>query len=176
MDGAITLTSTPGKGSTFTVTLPLMVGSNTQLEQKPAPPKEAAKSQSEHKVLLVEDYAANILVAGTYLESFGYACDVAENGYEAIEKARTGTYLAILMDVQMNGINGFETTRLIHAQEAKESKPRTPIIGMTAHALTGDGERCMAVDMDDYLSKPYNPDVLEEKLAYYTRQIASPNT
>ena len=117
------------------------------------------------KVLLVEDYAANILVATTFLEYFGYAYDLAKNGMEAIEKVKTGDYVAVLMDVQMHGMNGFDATRLIRDYEQQTGKPRVHIIGMTAHALAGDSERCLATGMDDYLSKPFNSEVLSRKLA-----------
>ena len=117
------------------------------------------------KVLLVEDYAANVLVATTFLDYFGYAYDLAKNGMEAIEKVKTGDYVAVLMDVQMHGMNGFDATRLIREYEQRTGKPRVHIIGMTAHALAGDSERCLATGMDDYLSKPFNPDVLSRKLA-----------
>jgi CheY-like chemotaxis protein len=125
---------------------------------------QAIAGKTRQRVLLVEDYAANILVAGSYLELFGYDFDVAENGVEAVQKAKNGCYIAILMDVQMQGMNGFEATRLIRAHERQMNKPRIPIVGMTAHALMGDRERCIEADMDEYLSKPYNPDKLESLL------------
>src|SRR5690606_18058041 len=113
----------------------------------------------------VEDYPANVLVATTYLEMFGYDFDVAANGIEAIEKFREGEYVAILMDVQMQGMDGLTATRAIRELEEGERRERTPIIGMTAHALVGDRERCIAAGMDDYMPKPFNPDDFEEKLA-----------
>ena len=170
MGGTIAIESSPAEGAVFTVKLPVMTGDLEKPPYHPAATEEApepsAAPQHEHRILLVEDYAANVLVAGSYLELFGYSYDVADNGYEAIEKAKTGNYLAILMDVQMHGINGFETTRLIRMHEKQTGKPATPIIGMTAHALVGDKERCIAAGMDDYLSKPYNPAELKQKLAH----------
>lgn len=167
MNGTITIESVPDKGSTFTVTLPLMVGENKDMAQLATETESLVQhsAEQEHRVLLVEDYAANVLVATSYLDSFGYSYDVVDNGHDAVEKAKNGNYLAILMDVQMPGINGFEATKLIRDNEKSDGKRRVHIIGMTAHALTGDRERCLAVDMDDYLSKPYDPEVLEEKLA-----------
>ncbi len=167
MGGTIWLTSAVGKGSTFTVKLPMRVGGGEVQAEANVPFAAEAFTKQSFRVLLVEDYAANVLVAGSYLEQFGYAYDVVDNGYDAVEKAKSGQYLAILMDVQMHGINGFETTRLIRAHEKSTGMPRVPILGMTAHALMGDRERCLEADMDDYLSKPYNPTELERKLAAY---------
>jgi CheY-like chemotaxis protein len=116
------------------------------------------------KVLLVEDYAPNILVATTFLDCFGYAYDTASNGIEALAKIETGKYFAVLMDVQMYGMNGLEATAEVRKNEAAGNKGRLHIIGMTAHAQTGDREKCLAAGMDDYLPKPFNPDELKEKL------------
>ncbi len=117
-------------------------------------------------ILLVEDYPANILVATTFLEQFGYSYEVAHNGLEAVEKIKNGArdYAAILMDVQMPGMNGYETTRAIRSHEQQRGR-LTPIMGMTAHALSGDRERCLGAGMNDYISKPFNPDELKQKIA-----------
>ena len=115
-------------------------------------------------VLLVEDYEPNVMVASAYLERFGYNCDVANNGNEAVTKVKENEYAAILMDVQMHGMNGFEATREIRAYEEQLAKNRITIIGMTAHALAGDREKCIEAGMDDYISKPFNPDELKSKL------------
>ena len=124
-------------------------------------------------MLLVEDYAPNVLVATTLLEEFGYRVDVASNGYQAVEKATQNTYIAVLMDVQMHGMNGLDATKTIRTHEAHEKKRSTYIIGMTAHALMGDRERCLDAGMDDYMSKPFNPDMLEAMLAKLTQQRAA---
>lgn len=116
------------------------------------------------KILLVEDHAANVMVASLYLEQYGYEYDVATSGIEAVEKAKLGGYCTILMDVQMDGLNGLEATRQIREFEVRSSTARIPIIGMTAMALSGDRERCLDVGMDDYISKPFNPLELEQKL------------
>ena len=131
----------------------------------------AEHASAQPRVLLVEDYAANILVATTFLEHFGYAYDLAKDGREAVEKAKTGNYVAALMDVQMYGMNGFEATRLIREHEKQTGKPRMLIIGMTAHALAGDRERCLSTGMDDYISKPFNHETLSKKLALAREMI-----
>ncbi len=122
------------------------------------------------KVLLVEDYAANVLVATTYLEMFGYACDVASNGVEAAEKAKSGEYFAILMDIEMEGMNGLDATRAIREDEAATGRKPVHIVGMSAHAGSSHRERALEAGMDDYLPKPFNPDDFEDKLAELAKQ------
>jgi len=114
-------------------------------------------------ILLVEDYKANVLVATALLEEFGYEYSVANNGQEALNMVKDSNYDLILMDVQMPGIDGFEATHFIREGE-KESGAHVPIIGMTAHALAGDRERCLAIGMDDYIAKPFHPDEFKAKL------------
>ena len=121
------------------------------------------------RVLLVDDHEANILIAGTYLEKFGYAYDVAPNGLEAISKAGSGDYFAALMDIQMPTMDGIEATRHIRNAEIMNDRPRLPIIAFTAHYLVADRERCMLAGMDEYLTKPFNPEHMEKLL----RQLAS---
>ncbi len=166
MGGTINVESTPGSGSIFTVSLPLKIDKDNASE---ASPKVSTTSNIHHphypaRVLLVEDYPANILVATTFLEQFGYSYDLAKDGMEALKKAQSGNYIAILMDVQMYGMNGFEATRKIREYEKQNGKPHILIIGMTAHAMAGDRERCLACGMDDYVSKPFDHEELRSKL------------
>ena len=163
MGGRINVESVLGKGSIFKVTLPMMIAEKIEKNSDQIPvaasPDTMIPSVKQH-VLLVEDYAPNVLVAQTVLESFGFDVDVAGNGLEAYEKAITDDYSLVLMDVQMPGMNGFDATRMIRDHEVRHSIQPIPIIGMTAHALSGDRERCLASGMDDYLPKPFNPDLL----------------
>jgi CheY-like chemotaxis protein len=116
-------------------------------------------------VLIVEDYAPNVLVATLMLEEMGYEAEAAESGIEALERLTHSDthYHAILMDVQMHEMDGFETTRRIRDLEPVKGF-RYRIIGVTAHALAGDRERCIEAGMDDYLSKPIQPGLLAQKL------------
>ena len=107
--------------------------------------------RAQLRVLVVDDVDANRRLAQALLHRFGYASEVATSGLEAVEMTTAGRYGAILMDVQMPGIDGMEATRRIHERLGAAS-PR--IIAMTANALPGDRERYLAAGMDDYLSKP----------------------
>jgi len=169
MDGTISVDSREGSGSTFTIYLPL-AHSGAGLQTRAAQPEGSRRVAREEKtqgqrVLLVEDYAPNALVAGVFIEQFGYAYDVAESGTIALEKFSKHHYDAILMDVQMQGMDGYQTTRAIRAREKERRTTRTKIIGMTAHALAGDREKCLAAGMDDYIAKPFRPEDLRKKLA-----------
>jgi signal transduction histidine kinase/ActR/RegA family two-component response regulator len=176
MGGRIDLDSVPGAGSTFTVTIPFAIApsdnAHGDIGSGVADDDNARAREPQCLILLVEDYEPNILVAQTILEEFGYAVDVARNGAEAVEKTAINTYAAVLMDVQMHGMNGLDATRAIRMREkltpAALSVPRLPVIGMTAHALAGDREKCMDAGMDDYISKPFKPDELDAKIRALT--------
>jgi two-component system sensor histidine kinase/response regulator len=116
--------------------------------------EKSAISQKGVKLLLVEDNADNQKLAARLLEKYGYRCDIASNGVEALERMTRENYPLILMDCQMPEMDGFEATAAIRKHE--QPQPRIPIVAMTAHALAGDRERCLAAGMDDYLPKPIN--------------------
>lgn len=170
MHGSIHVDSIVNKGSVFTLILPL--------EEAPAfaalapsmsahdKPREEPIAQ-QGTILLVEDYPANILVATLMLEHLGFSVDVATSGEEALEllQKRSEPYAAILMDVQMQDMDGLETTRRIRQME-KEKQFNHFIMGVTAHALSGDKEKCIQAGMNDYISKPINSDILAKKLDF----------
>jgi two-component system, sensor histidine kinase and response regulator len=114
------------------------------------------------RILVAEDNVVNQLVIETMLDKRGFAVDVAADGAEALATLAHGTYAAVFMDCQMPNIDGYEATRRIRAQE--RDGERLPVIAMTAHAMKGDRERCLAAGMDDYLSKPLRPDALDAVL------------
>lgn len=123
---------------------------------------------SQKHILLVEDYPANVLVATTLLEDFGYSYEVATSGEEALIKIQKGAFNVALMDVELStAMSGFEATRRVRELEAGRTD-RLPIIAMTAHALAGDRERCLEAGMDDYISKPFDADELREKLERFS--------
>jgi CheY-like chemotaxis protein/HPt (histidine-containing phosphotransfer) domain-containing protein/two-component sensor histidine kinase len=121
------------------------------------------------RVLLAEDNAVNQEVARCMVESFGCRVDVASNGREALDALSKTRYDLVFMDCQMPELDGYAATRIFREQEAQKIKnqqgraqaiSRTPIIAMTGHAMQGDREQCLAIGMDDYLSKPFNLDGL----------------
>jgi CheY-like chemotaxis protein len=121
-------------------------------------------TENNGHILVVEDYKANVLVVTALLEEFGYSFTVAKNGQEALERVKEEPFDLILMDVQMPGIDGFEATQLIREWEKGGDGKRTPIIGLTAHALSGDRQRCLSHGMDDYIAKPFHPDDFKNKI------------
>jgi two-component system, sensor histidine kinase and response regulator len=120
-------------------------------------------------VLLAEDNLVNQKLATRLLEKMGHRVTLAADGSEAVRAHASGRFDLILMDVQMPEINGFEATAQIRERE-KRTGEHVPIIALTAHAIQGDRDRCLAAGMDDYLSKPLNAALLAEKLDIIARQ------
>ncbi len=132
----------------------------------PEVPAEQAARVESGCILLVEDNTVNQRVASRMLEKLGYRFEVVPNGLRALESVRSTSYLAILMDCQMPEMDGFEATAEIRKLE--RNGERVPIIAMTALAMNGDRERCLAAGMDDYISKPVH---VEELHTVLTRWI-----
>lgn len=164
MQGEINVESEIGKGTTFTVSLPLKLATEAGLVEKVEITVERQKDPNDIKVLVVEDFEPNVLVATTFLDKLGYPFEIAREGKQAVEMAMKGDFAAILMDIQMPGMSGFEAVREIRDFERRSGRPHVFIIGVTAHALVGDRERCIAEGMDEYMSKPYHLEELKTKL------------
>lgn len=169
MGGTISVESKIGVGSTFIVTVPLRLASEAIASATMIVSCVKADKNDEHenpvkKVMVVEDYEPNIVVACAFLDAMGYSHKVARTGREALKHLETEGYDAIMMDVQMPDLNGYETTQLIRKYELLVQRKKTPIIGVTANAMRGDKERCLNAGMNAYLSKPFNFNELKESL------------
>ena len=164
MDGDIRVESTPGQGSTFHVELPFAMAE----QPSAAAPAVQAATPGDLHILLVEDNAINRKVAAALLDKLHCQCTTTENGAEALERLRRESFDIILMDCQMPVMDGFEATRRLRAGEAGQEAMRLPVIAMTANAMQGDREECLAAGMDDYLAKPVSREALAAVLTRWT--------
>ena len=167
--GTIDVRSRVGEGSTFSFILSFgKTLATADTEANLTIEREAGFK--DVRVLVVEDIALNQLLMKTLLEDFGFAMDVAGNGKIALEKMRANAYDIVLMDLQMPVMNGFEATEYIR----NELKSSVPIIALTADVTTVDVEKCRAVGMNDYISKPIDDKLLYSKIIKYLK-LAQPD-
>ncbi|MEG3639909.1 PAS domain S-box protein [Magnetococcus sp. PR-3] len=122
-------------------------------------------------VLLVEDHPINQQVARGMLTGLGCRVEIASDGHEGVRLFARNRYDLVLMDIQMPGMDGYETTNAIRQMERSERWKRTPIVALTANAMEQDRDRCLAADMDDYLSKPINLDRLKTSLSRWLQVL-----
>jgi CheY-like chemotaxis protein len=157
--------SRPGLGTTMRLieTLPRAPASELPSEPEGSAPATVASrpvpslEQAERErslVLLADDHPTNRMVIARQLALAGYASESAEDGLQALERWRSGRYALLLSDVHMPGLDGYALTAAIREIERTQGLARTPIVALTASALKGEAERCLAAGMDDYLAKP----------------------
>ncbi len=191
MSGTIDVISTPGRGSEFwfeTVFVRqgdqaaaktgddawkqpgLMPSRRSEKASATTPPSERQRFDRQYKILLAEDNPTNQKVALGLLGKLGLAADVVGDGAAVLERLVNNAYDLILMDVQMPGLDGLETTRRIRDPNSAVGHRDVPIIALTAHVMQGDRERCLAAGMNDYLSKPLALDAMVDVLSNWLQE------
>ncbi|MCL4801254.1 MAG: response regulator [Burkholderiales bacterium] len=171
MGGEIGVSSLPGRGATFWFTVAVAPASASAAEPAAAEPARLAPLAG--RVLLVEDNELNQVVARGMLEALGLTVVTAANGLEAMAALAQRRYDLVLMDCQMPELDGFEATRRIREREAAGGVRRSTIVALTANAVSGDRERCIAAGMDDYLAKPFRLTDLHETCSRWLRASAA---
>ena len=178
MQGDLEVESEVGKGSRFTLTANFAIASDKDIRELELEKGDSKLDFLKHRlskvdgaILAVEDNPVNREVISGLLDELQLTYRIVENGKEAIDSIRQfgirERYSIVLMDCQMPVMDGYETTRRIRAGDAGEVFRSIPIVAMTANAMSGDREKCLASGMSDYLSKPIDSNLFAEKLAYW---------
>lgn len=171
---AITVSLTkPVRQAELRTCLVSLVSDTPRPDIRPAHPSPRAPAPTGTRILVAEDNLVNQQVVADMLEQLGYRADIVANGSEALAAIERDTYAAVLMDIQMPEMDGYQATVALRAREVKAGRPRIPIIALTAHALTSDRERAISSGMDDYLSKPV---ALEALTAVLHRWVSEPES
>ena len=166
MGGTIGAASAPGAGSSFWFELELPAGSEPAAQvvrRRDAHMAPRRANATGPLILVVEDSPVNRVVAIGVLERCGYHAHAVNDGREALEALSSRNYDAVLMDCQMPEVDGYEATRELRRRE--NGARHTPVIAMTAHAMSGDRERCLQAGMDDYITKPVRAQTLTDTLS-----------
>ncbi|MBK7660198.1 MAG: response regulator, partial [Betaproteobacteria bacterium] len=165
MGGETGVDSTPGRGSLFWFTASLALAEEPRADERAAArPPEGAPGRTRHpqaRLLLVEDNEINREVAVELLLAAGYRVETAADGRDALDRLRGGAFDAVLMDVQMPVMDGLAATRAL--RELPEGR-HLPVIAMTANAFDDDRRECLEAGMDDFVSKPVDPDRFVETI------------
>ncbi len=181
MGGQIGVQSAFGKGACFSFNVVLRAAhapGSAAGRTPPAaeaasagPPATAAPPSAALRILVVEDHQVNQRLIRLQLRKLGYTCEIASNGAEALQMLDRAPFDVVLMDCQMPVMDGYEATRQLRSNPAHAG---TPVIAMTANAMQGDRERCLAAGMDDYLAKPLRIEELHRALLHLPRNAPQP--
>ena len=164
MGGTLEVVSTPGTGSTFSFSLRFPMASRNGV---PSERTVASASDAERRLqtayrgtrllLAEDDLMTQVMVQELLGETIGFSVDLARDGVQAVELARSNDYALVLMDIQMPAMDGIEATQRIRQIP---DRARLPIIAMTANARAEERSRCLAAGMNDFISKPVDPELL----------------
>lgn len=173
MGGDIGVESKLGQGSTFWFNLTLERPQADQSESDSGRPlsdlKTAGTEVSPQYILLAEDSPVNQMVARGVLEKMGHQVEVVDNGVKALEALKVNDYDFVLMDCQMPEMDGYRATRMLRDPASGVLNPAIPVIAMTAHAMAGDKEKCLAAGMNDYIAKPFKLNQLRVVIKRWSR-------
>ena len=167
MDGDVSVASEPGVGSTFTISILLDAAPADSPLQSLSPRRRdgsGSRRLIDQRVLVVDDHPINREVLVRQLDLLGVAADTCENGVEALAAWAAANYAAVLADLHMPEMDGYELMRRIRAAEARTGRMRTPVVAITANAMQGEEERSLALGIDAYLTKPVTMERLRTTL------------
>lgn len=184
MKGEIGFESTPGAGSTFWFTACFALSRTTESAPRAEPPKavpipvsspgKIIDSTRPLRILVADDNDVNLRVLSLQLRMLGLSCDTVRDGQDVLDTLRRKTYDVLFLDCQMPRLDGYRTALSVRDAE-RSGAPRAVIIALTAHALRGEREKCLAVGMDDYLTKPLTLESLQAALTRWTGRVPGPH-
>ncbi len=170
MGGAISVRSAPGQGSTFAFTVYAEQSVGAVDWNAPENEQVARMPQAPLRILVADDNKVNQAVVSRLLERAGHTVSIAVNGQEATDMCSTGAFDLVLMDIQMPVLDGYEASARIREMDRSKGI-HTPLIALTANAMTGDRENCLRAGMDGYISKPVSREELLNAIAQFASHI-----
>lgn len=164
MGGTLGVDSVPGEGSRFWFCIPFAISGSGRPERRAKPRRMPQRCYAGKTAFVIEDNAVMQKLVDRQLKEFGFEVRVSGRGREAIEVLKQNRFDVVFMDCNLPDVSGFDATRMIREHEREMGRERATIIAMTAMTMSGDEESCLNSGMDDYLSKPFTMDDLEQKL------------